>query len=121
MTSRRNVLPEEHVPDALDALIQCTLQAGAGQVQPPAYMWERIERQAQYRALARAGRRVLISVWHGIRRNLERRMNDETRWYGGSDGLYVPMAFSVWEGRVPLSLVCIIEQQMPILRLGWGT
>jgi hypothetical protein len=120
MTSRRNV-SEGRFTDALDDLIRWTLHDSVGQVRPPACVWERIERKAQRRVTARAGWHALAGVWAKVEQNLRCRMTSQARGYAGRDRLVQPMIFSVWEGRVPLSLVCIIEQQMPIPRLGWVT
>jgi len=98
MTLRRGIT-ERHSADELGNLIRWTLRDSVGRVQPPAY------------------------VWVNIRQKLRRRAVSRTRWRARSGGFYWPAGtFDVWEGRVPLSLICIIEQQMPMLRgIGWAT
>lgn len=122
MTSRRNML-ERCSTHELDSLIRRALRDSVGQVQPPAYVWERIEQQARRRMASRSTRYALIGVWAALRRNVRRRIAGRPRLYVGGRSVYRPMElFSCWEGRIPLSLVYIIEQPMPILRgVGWAT
>ncbi len=108
--------------DELDRLIRWVLCESAGRAQPPAYVWERIERKVQRRMAGKAMQRMLVSVWEEVKRNVRRRMACRAEWYAGRGGLYQPMTFSVWESRIPLSLVCVIEQSMPVLLgVGWAT
>ena len=120
MTLRRN-LSEGRFTDALDGLIWCTLHDGVGQAQPPAHVWERIEQNAQRRVTGAVTRQALSGVWAETKQVLCRRVRRRSAGCEGRVSLVQPMMFSAWEGRIPLSLVCIIEQQMPMLRLGWIT
>jgi hypothetical protein len=81
----------------LGDLIRSTLCDSVGQAQPPAYVWKRIERKVQRHRAVQAGR------------------------YTDQDGFCQPMTFSVWESRVPLSLIYVIEQTMPMRGFGWAT
>jgi len=120
MTSRRDVL-KRCSTDELDRLIRWTLYDSVGRARPPACVWERIEQRVQRRVTGRAVRYVLAGVWEKVKRNILRRMTSRTRRYAYGGGFYQPVgAFGVWESRVSLSLVCIVEQQTPILRLGWA-
>ena len=120
MTLRRNV-SEGRFADVLDGLIWCTLHDSVAQAQPPDHVWERIEQKVQRRVIGTVGQRVLSCVCGEAKQVLWRQVQRQSRAYEGRMGQVRPMIFSAWEGRVPLSLVCIIEQQMPILRLGWIT
>ncbi len=120
MTSRRDVL-ERCSTDELDRLIRWTLYDSVSRAQPPVCVWERIEQRVQRRVTGRAVQCVLAGVWEGVKRNVLGRMTSRTRRYAYSGGSYQPVGvFGVWESRVSLSLVCIVEQQTPILRLGWA-
>jgi hypothetical protein len=121
MTSRRSAL-ELCLGDEVDGLVRRALRDSLGQVQPPAYVWERLEQKARCRMAGKAVRYVLGSVWAEIWRNMRRRVTGRTRQYVGRDRLYWPIeVFDCWEGCIPLSLVYIIEQPMPILRgVGWA-
>lgn len=98
MTLRR-YLSKERSTDELDRLIWWTLRSGADRGQPSAYVWKEIERKVR------------------------RRMASKARWYvyDGGRNLCQPVpvdVLCVWASRVPLSLVCLVEHQMPIMRLG---
>ena len=96
MTSHKDVF-EERSADELDRLIQWTLRDSLGRIQPPAYVWREIKRKVQHRMTSGANRHAL------------------------SSSLYQPAGvFGAWEGRVSPALVCIVEQQMSLLRLGWA-
>lgn len=96
MTSHKGVF-EERSADELDRLIQWTLHDSLGRIQPPTYVWREIKRKVQRRMASGAKRHTL------------------------SGSIYQPTGiFGAWEGRVSPSLVCIVEQQMSILRFGWA-
>jgi len=121
MISRRNV-PKGYCTDELGDLIWKALYSSADHVQPPAYMWERIEQEVQRRTVARAWRYTLAGLWEAFKWNIQHWMIGQAGWNRGCDGLCQPMIFSGWKDRIPLSLVYIIEQPMPILRgMGWAT
>ena len=102
MTLRRRVF-EGRSTDELDNVIQVALCESVGRIQPPAYVWREIRQKVQCRK--------------------QRRKRVVAERYARDDGFYQPIAiFSVWGGRVPLSLACIIEQQVPmLLGVGWAT
>ena len=97
MTSHKGVF-EEHSADELDRLIQWTLRDSLGRIQPPpAY------------------------VWREIKRKVQRRMTSGAKRHAPRDSFYQPVEIlGVWGSRVSPSLVCIVEQQMSILRFGWA-
>jgi hypothetical protein len=98
MTSHRSTAAG-HTTDRLSKLIQRALSDNVGQAQPPAY------------------------VWMNIRQKLGRRVESKARVSVHREGLYWPAgAFGIQEGSFPLSLACIVELQMPVMRrIGWAT
>lgn len=118
MTSH-NRSPRERSSDALDNLIGWALYDYAGTVAPPDRVWERIERTAQCRAAAEARWLRLIHAWEAVSEWLRRPSGGRDRCYVGRKAYYTPMVFGVWDDRMPLSLVCIIQQHTPVLRFGW--
>ncbi len=120
MTSHRDRNEPDHT-DELDDLLRWALHDSTSQCQPPGYVWERIESVIQ-RQLVREGRRTAGAVWRGIGRHVRRLMDLHTGQYVSRGSPYQPMIlFSGWEDYVPFSLGCIVEQEMPIMRLGWAT
>jgi len=121
MTLRRNMF-DGRCTDALDDLCRWALCDSVGQVQPPAYVWEKIEQQVQRRMVSRPRWWALARMWEEFKRNVRRHMGGLTGQYAGYETFYQPVIFGVWEGSLPLSLVYIIEQPMPMLRgVGWAT
>ena len=104
------------LPDELDTLLRWALDDRVGQDQPPAYVWERIDRRVRRRTLGRSRRHALARVWNDIRRGMRRRVIGQPGWYRGLDALQRPVMFSIWEGLVPASLIFYLEQPVPALR-----
>jgi hypothetical protein len=120
MISRRDASGKE-LPDSLDRLIAWTLYDYAGQVSPPDRVWERVKRTAEFRAATETWLLKLVRVGRAVGEWLWRPAAGGRTWYVGREALYKPMMFSVWDDRLPLSVICIIGQHSPVLRLGWVT
>jgi len=119
MTLRRNMF-DGRCADALDDLFRWALCDSVGQVQPPAYVWERIEQKVRRQGFSKTRWWALAKAWEEAKRKVRRQTGLSGR-YAGCNSLYQPVVFGVWEGSMPLSLVYIIEQSMPMLRgAGWA-
>jgi len=111
----RKVDRERGFPDELDALLRWALDDRVGQVQPPAYVWERIEQGVRRRTVGWSGRTVLARLWSGIGRSVWHLVVGQPGWCRGLDALHRPMMFSVWEGIFPVSPILYLEQPVPVL------
>ena len=107
--------------DELDKVLKWTLHSSLGQAQPPAYVWGNIERRIRRRAVGEYGWYALAHVSNEIGRRLLHGLLGITLGYPDIATSRHSAPFGGWADYAPLSLVCIFEQQMSILKFGWAT
>ena len=120
MTSHKDTI-ERGRSDELGKVLEWTLRSSLGQAQPPAHVWGNIERRIRNQAAKEYGWYALARASTGIWR----------RMLHGFPGITIgcpelvtsrqTARFGGWADYAPLSLVCIFEQQMSVLKLGWAT
>ena len=107
--------------DELDKVLKWTLHSSLGQAQPPAHIWGNIERRIRQQAVKEYGWYALTRASIGIWRRMLHGLLGITIGYPELTTSRPTVPFGGWADYAPLSLVCIFEQQMSILKLGWAT
>jgi hypothetical protein len=104
MTSRRHAL-EGSCTDDFGDLLRWTLRDTRGEAQPPAYVWANIEREVRRRMAGGTGRGIQYGIFGT---SIE---------FSGHVMSRQSILFSGWASYAPVTLVCIVEPQMSILKL----
>jgi hypothetical protein len=120
MTSHKGTI-ERGRSDELDKVLRWTLHSNLGQAQPPAHVWGDIERKVRRRAVRESGWYALARASNEIRRRMLHSLLGMTIGYPDLATSRHTTSFGGWADYAPLSLVCIFEPQMSLLKLGLAT